>query len=425
MSATIIKTEAKGITIETFIPIPEGKNDMGMLEREELILKGINRTGQVATQYALSQFDTDGAPITVNEKKQTSKGQVAKAYQTPYGEIVLFRHVYQTNEGGCTFCPLDNDARIISGTTPKLAKMIGSKYSESCAMQVKKDMEDNHGRHLSKQYIQALSQSIGNLIAEKKNWDYTIDVSGESVATIGVSLDGACMLLFMDGDRRRALVGSISLYSSCGERLYTRYTALFPEQGNAQFHQSFEQEIKHVRKLYPKSFFVGVVDGSPANFSFLESLVDEQILDFFHAAEHLSKASKAAFNLQHKSNEWYQSACHTLKNEEDGAALIIKELESLLSKRMNDRKKEQIESSITFLNGHIRQMDYYSYRQKCWPISSGVMETAGELIIKQRLCSSGMRWTDNGAGTVLALRCFNKSDKMWKQFWNKINKYGY
>ena len=154
MSATIIKSEKKGITVQVFIPIPEGKESIGMLEREELIQQGINQAGRLATEYALSQFDTDGSPITVKGEKYTSKGQVSKAYQTPYGEVVLCRHVYQTNAGGCTFCPLENDARIITSATPKLAKMVSSKYSESGATHVQKDLEDNHGRHLSKQYIQ-------------------------------------------------------------------------------------------------------------------------------------------------------------------------------------------------------------------------------------------------------------------------------
>ena len=69
-------------------------------------------------------------------------------------------------------------------------------------------------------------------------------------------------------------------------------------------------------------------------------------------------------------------------------------------------------------------VDYYSYRKKKWPIGSGVIEAACKVIIKQRLCNSGMKWTDDGARTVLALRCFNKSDGMWEQFWNKINRYG-
>jgi hypothetical protein len=69
-------------------------------------------------------------------------------------------------------------------------------------------------------------------------------------------------------------------------------------------------------------------------------------------------------------------------------------------------------------------MDYCKYKQNNWPIGSGVIEAACKVIIKQRLCNSGMKWTDKGARTVLALRCFNKSDGMWEQFWNKIDRYG-
>jgi len=69
-------------------------------------------------------------------------------------------------------------------------------------------------------------------------------------------------------------------------------------------------------------------------------------------------------------------------------------------------------------------MGYYRYRKKNWPIGSGVIEAACKVIIKQRLCNSGMKWTDSGAKNVLAIRCFDKSDGMWEQFWNKIDRYG-
>jgi hypothetical protein len=423
MSATIIKTDAKSITIQVTIPIPEGKGKMGMIEREELIQQGINQAGLLATEHTLSQFDADGSPIKINGKKYTSKGQVSKSYQTPYGEVVLCRHVYQTNAGGCTFCPLDNDARIITSSTPKLAKMVSSKYSESGGSHVQKDLEDNHGRHLSKQYIQSLSQSIGSLISEKKNWNYNIGVPDQAVATIGISIDGTCMLLCNDG-YRQAMVGSISLYDSEGDRFYTRYTALPPEHGKSQFHQAFNNEIKRVRKLYPNAHYVGVADGASDNWTFLQSQVQEQILDFYHASEYLSKASKAAFKPGTEASAWLDKVCHTLKNKEGGAALVLKEMQSLLKKRIKDDKKEIIQSSITYFTNHLQQMDYYTYQQKHWPIGSGVIEAACKVIIKQRLCNSGMKWTDHGARTVLALRCFNKSDGMWEQFWNKINRHG-
>jgi hypothetical protein len=138
----------------------------------------------------------------------------------------------------------------------------------------------------------------------------------------------------------------------------------------------------------------------------------------------LSKASKAAFKRPFEGKAWYDKHRQMLKKEEKGAGLVLKELESLLKKRLKESKKEEIQKSITYFRNHQHQMDYYNYRKKKWPIGSGVIEAACKVIIKQRLCNSGMRWTDSGAKTVLAIRCFNKSDGMWEQFWNKVNRYG-
>jgi len=423
MTATTIKTDSKSMTIQVDIPIPSGTGKMGMLEREEFIQQGINQAGLLATEYALSQFDSDGFPIKVDGKKYTSKGQVSKAYQTPYGEVVLFRHVYQTNAGGATFCPLDNDARIITGSTPKLAKMVSSKYSESGASQVQKDLEENHSRHLSKQYIQSLSQSTGSLITEKKNWNYTVDVSGEDVAVIVIGVEGVRMLLCNDG-HRMVMVGSISLYDTEGENLYTRYTALPSEDGKEAFYQAFGLEIKRIHKLYPNAQYAGISDGDPDNVRFLQPHTEEQVIDFFQAVEYLSKVSKAAFTRSLEANAWFESVCHTLKNEEGGAALVLKKMKSLLKKRTKDEKREVIKSSITYFTKRLHQMDYYTCQQKRRPVATGGMEAAGEVIVKQRFFNSGMKWTDNGIRTVLSLRCFNKSDGMWEQFWNKVNRCG-
>jgi hypothetical protein len=417
-----IQSDGRNLTVQVSVTIPLNKVK-GMLKKEELIQQVVNQAGNLATEHVLSLFDADGSPITVDGKKYTSKGQVPKCYQTPYGEVTVSRHVYQSNAGGRIYCPLENDARIINSGTPKLAKMVSSKYSETSGVQVQKDLEDNHGRHLSKHYIQSLSQSVGSLAAEKKNWKYSIEVPPESVSSIGISLDGTCMLLCNDG-YRQAMVGSVSLYDSEGERLYTRYTALPPEYGKEKFHQSFGLDIKHIRKLYPKAYYVGLADGAADNWTFLQSRVEEQILDFYHAIEYLSKASKAAFKNGIEANQWFEKACHTLKNKENGAKSVLKELEYLLKKRMKEEKKKIIQSSITYYTNHLHQMDYFRYKQNHWPIGSGVIEAACKVIIKQRMCNSGMKWTDNGARTVLTLRCFNKSDEMWEQFWNKINKYG-
>lgn len=59
------------------------------------------------------------------------------------------------------------------------------------------------------------------------------------------------------------------------------------------------------------------------------------------------------------------------------------------------------------------------------PIGSGVTEAACKVIVKQRLCNSGMRWKDKGARVVLSLRCLTHTPGRWNQFWDKIDLYGF
>jgi hypothetical protein len=219
------------------------------------------------------------------------------------------------------------------------------------------------------------------------------------------------------------MVGSISLYYFGTERIYTRYIALPPEYGKEQFYKAFDNEIKNVRKLYPNASYVGLADGASDNWTFLQPRVDEQILDFYHASEYLSQTSKAAFKRPDQASQWLEKACHTLK-EEGGAEWVLRQMKAFLCKQIKEDKEKIIQSAITYFTNHLHQMNYCKYLQNNWPIGSGVTEAASKVIVKQRLCNSGMKWTEYGAKTVLALRCFNKSDGMWEQFWNKVNRYG-
>src|SRR5258706_11519133 len=78
-----------------------------MLDYEQQILDALNESGRLATRECLEEFDADGSAILMGGIKLTSKGLVVKNYQSPYGEIGVQRHVYQSSEGGETFCPLD------------------------------------------------------------------------------------------------------------------------------------------------------------------------------------------------------------------------------------------------------------------------------------------------------------------------------
>src|SRR6266702_3919617 len=141
MSAQIIDRTETGLTVQITVPY-----NRSMLDFEETLQQELNAAGVLATQEGLRQFDTDGAPITGGSIKLTSKGQLPKDYQTPYGVATVERHVYQSSQGGATYCPLDRDARIIVSSTPKFAKMVSNKYAEFGSARVRHDLGDNHGR---------------------------------------------------------------------------------------------------------------------------------------------------------------------------------------------------------------------------------------------------------------------------------------
>jgi hypothetical protein len=122
MPAVIVTRTEAAFTIQ--VEIPYGTS---MLDFEEVIQQRLNEAGVLATTEALQQFDTDGSPIQVGDTRLTSKGELKKEYQTPYGVAPVERYVYQSSRGGKTYCPLDRNARIVISSTPKFAKMVSHK----------------------------------------------------------------------------------------------------------------------------------------------------------------------------------------------------------------------------------------------------------------------------------------------------------
>ena len=98
----------------------------------------------------------------------TSRLKANKLYRTPFGNVALKRHVYQTSKGGKIYCPLDDKARIIRGSTPKFAQQLSHKYSNMNATSVCRDLEENHHRKIAHCYVQEVSNWVGGIAQAKE-----------------------------------------------------------------------------------------------------------------------------------------------------------------------------------------------------------------------------------------------------------------
>jgi hypothetical protein len=423
MPAAIVARSDTSFTVQ--VEIPYGSS---MLDFEQAIQDRLNQAGVVATQEALQQFDTDGSPITIGSVKLTSKGRLPKEYQTPYGVATVARHVYQSPHGGKTYCPLDRDARIVTSSTPRFAKMIAHKYAEFGSGRVLIDLEENHGRKVARSFVQNVADAVAAVaLAKDESWDYALPAMEHPVATITLGLDGACLLMCQDG-WRETMVGTIGFYDQAGERQHTIYMAATPEYGKATFLDRMDREVDRVQALYPRARYVGIADGARGNWDFLEPRTETQIVDFYHAAEYLSDAADVIFSGRPAEKElWLEDRCHALKHESGAAGAILKEVKKLATANRRANGHEDVEKAISYFGNQNQKgrMDYATWEGENLPIGSGVTEAACKVLVKQRLCGSGMKWKEPGAAAVLSVRCLTYTKERWSQFWSKIDRYGF
>ena len=423
MPAAIIARTDAAFTIQVEIPY-----NSSMLDLEEVIQKSLNEAGVLATAEALGRFDADGSPIQVGDTKLTSKGKLVKEYQTPYGVAPVERHVYQSSRGGRTYCPLDRSARIVVSSTPEFAKMVAHKYAEFGSARVIKDLCENHGRVVARCFVQDVTDAVAAVaLAKEEDWEYALPEPEEPTSTITIGIDGTCLLM-CEGGWREAMVGTIGFYDAGGERQQTIYLGATPEYGKATFLGRMEREIGRVKASHPKARYVGLADGAKGNWEFLCRHTEVQVIDFWHAAEYLSGAGDVLFaGSPGAKKPWLEASCHRLKHEPGAARQLIRDLKRTAAEKGVPADQEDVAAAITYFSNQSRRgrMDYAGLVGSHVPIGSGVTEAACKVLVKQRLCGSGMKWKEPGAAAVLSLRCLTYTTDRWSQFWKKIDQYGY
>ena len=399
-----------------------------MLTDEQTLQQSLNEAGQAAMPPMLKQFDTKGEPIRIAGVKHTVKNYAPQTYETPYGPVQVQRHTYQTCKGGRAYVPLENDARMILNSTPKYSQIVSGKYTRFGADAICEDLLECNGRKLSRNYAKKLSDFVGSIAqCYETEWEYDLPELNRPVASVGIGLDGTCMLMHKDG-WREAMCGSIAFYDHQGERLHTIYCAATPEYGKGHFKDKFSREIERIKEKFPDVLYVGVADGAKDNWTFLENYTNRQVLDFYHAREYISKAATAIFGKDLKSRDvWVDDWSSRLKHKQGAAGRFLKELEiqrATLDTKHFIERDEEIRQVITYYRNNKDRMCYAYQLTHHLPLGSGVTEAACKTVVKQRMCLSGSRWKEDGASCVLALRTLKLTTGRWQQFWGYVMRHG-
>jgi len=139
--------------------------------------------------------------------------------------------------------------------------------------------------------------------------------------------------------------------------------------------------------------------------------------DSFAAAEHLCDFAKVWHARDDQARQQWAQQAKGILYEQGGEALRAHLAAIALPPGTSAEVREELRKLIGYFENNRHRIDYPTYRQKGWDIGSGPTE-AGCKIIGARLKGSGMRWVEEGAATVAALRALYVSGgKVWDGFW--------
>ena len=180
------------------------------------------------------------------------------------------------------------------------------------------------------------------------------------------------------------------------------------------FTRRFEQKLDPYRCLGPRLIFI--TDGAIWIKNWIMDAYPDatQILDWFHACEHLCEFGKEYFSDQQEKNKWLEEQKALLY--ESKTTEVINNIISLAT------TKQSVEDSknklLQYYHTNKDRMDYKKYRAMgAGLIGSGAIESAHRTVIQKRMKLSGQRWTKKRAQNMLTLRCVRLSDK-----WDKVIK---
>jgi len=188
-----------------------------------------------------------------------------------------------------------------------------------------------------------------------------------------------------------------------------------PEPKKLALKDTLRKDLAHVLREHPELKLAKITDAGGDNWEYTATLPPgPEILDFFHATEHLAAAIAAVYGdgtiaTRHK----FELLRERLLMEDRGAEAVIDALAYL--KRAHPRLTK-VKTVLNYFRKNKHRMHYAQWKREGFMIGSGVVEAACKTLVAQRLKLSGMRWGTHGAQAILTMRGWDQSDR-FDQAW--------
>jgi hypothetical protein len=346
---------------------------------------------------------------------------------TVHGEVRVRRAYYYCGRCKQSFIPFDDVVGLVDEISPGLMPLVclaGTLLPFADAAQ--DVLQRFAGVRLSASTVLRCTEGEGERLRAQQKEGRMVEptqaeprwtssrAEGQPVAYVGLDAFSVPMQGAGAGKAEHRMLYTALLYTP--EKEHTRYLVDF------ELNKLAEQVRSQARALGIKRVndLIAVTDGGNGLEEALQQYLAEDlttILDWYHAVEHLCDFAKVWHAHDEEASVQWQLQTKDILYVQGGEALLAHLLAIELPPGQSAEVHEELRKLIGYFENNRHRTDYPTYRQKGWDIGSGPTE-AGCKIIGERLKGSGMRWVEDGAATVAALRSLYVSGgKIWDGFW--------
>jgi hypothetical protein len=365
-------------------------------------------------------------------------GRRSKRFETVLGALTLERAYYSCAACGRGFCPRDQILGLVAGSlSPAVLHMVAQVGALVSFQEGSELLAVLAGVSLDAKHVERAAEALGAEIADDEQRRVEPPPTAELPKTLYLGMDGTGIPMRpsellgrpgkqTDGSAKTREAKLCAVWSA--ERRDDQGRAV-RDPGSISYSAAIESAAIHdtdddypafaqrvVREAKRRGFERAqrqVILGDGA--LWIWNLADEhfpeaiQIVDRFHAKEHLSQAAKAIWGPDSELGRQWAAERHAQLDDGKLGAIV----EAL---RVHAPTEPEARRCLGYICRNRRRMRYPDFHRRGLCTSSGVLEAGCKVVVATRLKRAGMHWTLRGANAILALRCAKLSRRL-DAFW--------
>ena len=337
------------------------------------------------------------------------KNYYNKRHVSLCSEMVIKRAYYYCEKCGSGFAPVDKKLGLDSLCTSIGVRMRVARLAIWIPFErLSHELETLCDLHLSKNTLERITESVGESVKKEKQqreaevFSGMVDIPKLAPKRLYIGIDGTGVPMRGGGTRE----------SKCGIIYETRERIGKTEVVRAEYLATLERVESFGEAVYARAFDRGVEracdvaclgDGATWIWRSFSQHYPKgvQILDYYHASEHLGIVAKVWFGEgTKKAKRWVRDRQSDLLS--DCVETVIRSIRSW--RPIDDESKEIRRLGLKYFIDNKDRMLYASLTANGYHIGSGLVESTCKTVVGMRLKQSGMRWSEPGAESMLHLR---------------------